>query len=164
MKRSIFVALMLVLSLACIGCGNMTDGGSDAQSTDSDFQFGTQSKFSSTTVSSTVQSEDVPSDDVPSEDVTSDDISSKDVSSVDSTVNSEAVSDVSSKQTSVTSSKEETVSSVESDTVTQSKTVYTTPTGKRYHLDPECGGKNASATTLDDAIGLGLTPCKKCAE
>lgn len=154
MKRSIFVALMLVLSLAVIGCGNVADGGSDAQSTDSDFQFGTQSKFSSTTVSSTVQSEDVSSDDV----------SSKEVSSVDSTVTSQDMSDVSSEQTSVTSSKEETVSSVESETVTQSKTVYTTPTGKRYHLDPECGGKNASATTLDDAIGLGLTPCKKCAE
>ena len=159
MKRSIFVALMLVLSLAVIGCGNVTDSGSDAQSTDSDFQFGTQSKFSSTTVSSTVQSEDVSSD-VVSSDVVSSDV----VSSVDSTVTSEAVSDVSSEQTSVTSSKEETVSSVESETVTQSKTVYTTPTGKRYHLDPDCGGKNAKATTLDVAEKQGLTPCKKCAE
>lgn len=36
-------------------------------------------------------------------------------------------------------------------------------TGKRYHLDPDCGGKNSRATTLDSAISSGLTPCQKCA-
>ena len=159
MKRFICVALVLALSLAVIGCGNVTDGGSEAQSTDSDFQFGTQSKFSSTTT------DVVSSNDVSSEDVTSDAVSSKDVSSVDNTtVTSRDMSDVSSEQDTVTSSKQETVSSVESDTATQSKTVYRTPTGKRYHLDPECGGKNSTATTLDAAVKQGLTPCKKCAE
>lgn len=44
-----------------------------------------------------------------------------------------------------------------------SSTVYRTPTGKRYHLDPDCGGKNSRATTLDSAISSGLTPCQKCA-
>lgn len=43
------------------------------------------------------------------------------------------------------------------------RTVYKTPTGKRYHFDPDCGGKNSSATSLDNAISLGLTPCQKCA-
>ena len=42
-------------------------------------------------------------------------------------------------------------------------TVYVTPSGKRYHLDPDCGGKNSSATDLDRAINMGKTPCKKCA-
>lgn len=42
--------------------------------------------------------------------------------------------------------------------------VYRTPTGKRYHFDAECGGKNSFETTLDEAIGIGLTPCKKCAQ
>ena len=42
--------------------------------------------------------------------------------------------------------------------------VYKTPTGKRYHLIATCGGKNSTQTTLEDAIKLGLTPCKKCAE
>lgn len=42
--------------------------------------------------------------------------------------------------------------------------IYRTPTGKRYHLDPDCGGKNSYAVTYDDAIAAGLTPCKKCAE
>lgn len=42
-------------------------------------------------------------------------------------------------------------------------TVYRTPSGKRYHLDPDCGGKNSSATTLDSAKASGLTPCQKCA-
>lgn len=37
---------------------------------------------------------------------------------------------------------------------------YRTPTGKRYHLDPNCGGKNSYKTT--DISGL--TPCAKCAK
>lgn len=41
--------------------------------------------------------------------------------------------------------------------------VYRTPTGKRYHFDPDCGGKNSYEITLNDAISMGLTPCKKCA-
>lgn len=44
------------------------------------------------------------------------------------------------------------------------KTVYRTPTGKRYHYDPDCGGKNSYTTTLDAALSAGLTPCKKCAQ
>lgn len=41
--------------------------------------------------------------------------------------------------------------------------VYRTPKGKRYHFDPDCGGKNSYRTTLSKAKGAGLTPCKKCA-
>lgn len=55
-------------------------------------------------------------------------------------------------------SKQETESST-----SNSKTVYITPTGKRYHYLSTCGGKNSRATTLSNAISLGLTPCKKCA-
>ena len=36
---------------------------------------------------------------------------------------------------------------------------YRTPTGKRYHLDPNCGGKNSYRTTNIS----GLSPCSKCA-
>ena len=42
--------------------------------------------------------------------------------------------------------------------------VYRTPTGKRYHFDPDCGGKNSYSTTLQKAKSAGLTPCKKCAQ
>ena len=35
---------------------------------------------------------------------------------------------------------------------------------KRYHLDPECGGKNSKPTILDEATLSGLTPCQKCAQ
>ncbi len=42
-------------------------------------------------------------------------------------------------------------------------TVYRTPTGKRYHLDPNCGGKNSYKITKEQAKGAGLTPCSKCA-
>ena len=45
-----------------------------------------------------------------------------------------------------------------------SGTVYVTPTGKRYHLDPDCGGKNSKATTLNQAKSSGKTPCQKCAK
>ncbi|MFP3155817.1 Ig-like domain-containing protein [Lachnospiraceae bacterium ZAX-1] len=44
-----------------------------------------------------------------------------------------------------------------------SRTVYVTPTGKRYHFSPTCGGKNSRESTLNYAVNtLGLTPCKKC--
>lgn len=46
---------------------------------------------------------------------------------------------------------------------TDGVTVYVTPTGKCYHLDPDCGGKNSSATTLTRAKNSGYRPCKKCA-
>lgn len=42
--------------------------------------------------------------------------------------------------------------------------VYRTPTGKRYHFDAECGGKNSYSINLQDAVNAGLTPCKKCTQ
>lgn len=45
-----------------------------------------------------------------------------------------------------------------------SRTVYITPTGKRYHYRSTCGGKNSTSTTLNNAKARGLTPCKKCAQ
>ena len=42
-------------------------------------------------------------------------------------------------------------------------TVYTTPSGKRYHYLSSCAGKNATPTTLENAKSCGLTPCQKCA-
>ncbi|MDE6124143.1 MAG: hypothetical protein K2G22_02805 [Eubacterium sp.] len=42
--------------------------------------------------------------------------------------------------------------------------VYRTPSGKRYHFDPDCGGKNSYKISLDDAKSAGLTPCQKCAQ
>ena len=65
----------------------------------------------------------------------------------------------SSKQTSASSSE---VNSSEN-TETSSKTVYITPSGKRWHLNENCAGKNAMATTLEKAEEKSLTPCKKCA-
>ena len=43
-------------------------------------------------------------------------------------------------------------------------TVYITPTGKCYHFDADCGGKNSVPTTLDSAVSSGYRPCKKCAD
>lgn len=41
------------------------------------------------------------------------------------------------------------------------QTVYITPYGERYHLDPDCGGKNSRPVDISN-VG-GRTPCKKCA-
>ncbi len=41
--------------------------------------------------------------------------------------------------------------------------IYRTPTGKRYHYDRACSGKNSYEVTLNEALESGLTPCKKCA-
>ena len=43
-------------------------------------------------------------------------------------------------------------------------TVYRTPSGKKYHFDPDCGGKNSYETTMMDAVGAGLTSCTKCTD
>ena len=42
--------------------------------------------------------------------------------------------------------------------------VYRTPSGKKYHYDKNCGGKNSYETTLSEAVSQGLTPCSKCAK
>ncbi len=41
------------------------------------------------------------------------------------------------------------------------QTVYITPSGKRWHLDPNCGGKNSYSVGISE-VG-NRTPCKKCA-
>lgn len=43
-----------------------------------------------------------------------------------------------------------------------SRVVYITPTGKKYHYSQSCAGKNASATTENKAKTAGKTGCKKC--
>ena len=44
----------------------------------------------------------------------------------------------------------------------ESRFVFITPTGARYHYLMTCAGKNASLTTIDRAIKSGYTGCKKC--
>lgn len=44
----------------------------------------------------------------------------------------------------------------------QSRTVYVTNTGKRYHYNSNCGNGRYYESTLDAAERSGLTPCKKC--
>ena len=40
--------------------------------------------------------------------------------------------------------------------------IYAAPSGKRYHNDPQCPGKNGCPITWEEAAQRGLTPCKKC--
>lgn len=41
-------------------------------------------------------------------------------------------------------------------------TVYVTPSGQKYHDDPDCAGKNARAISLSDAKRRGYGPCGTC--
>lgn len=43
------------------------------------------------------------------------------------------------------------------------KTVYITPTGKKYHYSKECAGKNAMKRDLSE-VSNAYDPCKKCAQ
>lgn len=87
-------------------------------------------------------------------------------SSKASTSTSSSTQSKSTKQTtsSSTTKQSSSGSSTSSSSTQNSQTVYVTPTGKRYHLSPTCGGKNSTATTLSNAKSMGLTPCKKCAQ
>ena len=40
--------------------------------------------------------------------------------------------------------------------------IYAAPSGKRYHYDARCPGKNSREITWDEAEQRGLTPCQKC--
>lgn len=67
------------------------------------------------------------------------------------------------KTTSSSSSGNKSSSSSKNNNNSHGRQVYRTPHGKRYHFDPDCGGKNSYQITMGAAISAGLTPCKKCA-
>lgn len=67
------------------------------------------------------------------------------------------------KTTSSSSSGNNSSSSSKNNNNSHGKQVYRTPHGKRYHFDPDCGGKNSYQITMSAAVSAGLTPCKKCA-
>ena len=54
-------------------------------------------------------------------------------------------------------------SAVANKIIEEGEMVYRTPTGKRYHYNPDCAGVNRIESTVDESTSLGLTPCKKCA-
>ena len=51
----------------------------------------------------------------------------------------------------------------EETTKDNSRTVYTTPTGEKYHFSKSCAGKNAIEHTLNEVKDT-YEPCKKCAQ
>ena len=70
----------------------------------------------------------------------------------------------SSSQTTTNNAKKSSSSSSSNSNNTHGKVIYRTPYGKKYHFDPDCGGKNSYQVTLDAAKSAGLTPCQKCAQ
>lgn len=49
------------------------------------------------------------------------------------------------------------------DSPSDSMTVYVTPTGNRWHLNPTCNGGSYTPTTYLKAVQKGLSPCENCA-
>ena len=70
----------------------------------------------------------------------------------------------SSSRTTTNNAKKSSSSSSSNSNNTHGKVIYRTPYGKKYHFDPDCGGKNSYQITLDAAKSSGLTPCQKCAQ
>ena len=58
---------------------------------------------------------------------------------------------------------EETETTFEEEPVDNSRTVYVTPYGKKYHYSKSCAGSNASETT-ENSAKISHDPCKKCAQ
>lgn len=75
-----------------------------------------------------------------------------------------AVSDYSNTETTPKETDKLTDKTTESTTARDFYVMYRTPTGKRYHFDPGCAGINRIETDYDEAVSIGLTPCKKCAD
>ena len=92
-------------------------------------------------------------------------VSSQTASSSASNSSSKSNNSASSKKSSsvISKSTSSVISKSPSKTNTKptSRTVYRTPTGKKYHYSSTCGGKNSYAISIDE-IGS-LQPCKKCA-
>ncbi len=77
--------------------------------------------------------------------------------------NEKVSEEITSAEISTESAQQTTTETAGITTVTpNSDTVYITPSGKRYHLNPSCGGKNSYAVSIDD-VG-NRTPCQKCAQ
>ena len=70
-----------------------------------------------------------------------------------------------SETTTETTTKETTTreTTTEETTKDTSRTVYITPTGKKYHYSKSCAGDNAMERTLNEVKDR-YEPCKKCAQ
>ena len=59
---------------------------------------------------------------------------------------------------------ETTIPTIENNDTSVVSGIYRTPSGKKYHFDAECGGKNSFEISIDEAKNAGLAPCSKCTE
>lgn len=83
-----------------------------------------------------------------------------DTTKTEQTTNNSAITQATAPET--TTAEKQTTTERETTTAKPAgRTVYITPKGKRYHYDPDCGGKNSYAVSIDNVFGR--TPCQKCA-
>lgn len=71
-------------------------------------------------------------------------------------------SEVTTEATTVDNSNNTPNSTTASTTIDNSKQVYITDTGKKYHYDNNCNGGDYYPSTLEEALSQGLEPCEKC--
>lgn len=67
------------------------------------------------------------------------------------------------KENEISKESTKTETSTNNTSIDNSRTVYTTPNGKKYHYSKECAGKNAKTTT-ENSAKKHYSPCKKCVE
>lgn len=85
------------------------------------------------------------------------------VPELETTPEPETIAEPVAPETAAAPSEEDTPQKTAPQEVTpQSRTVYVTSTGKRYHYSSNCGNGKYYESTLDAAKKSGLTPCKKC--
>ena len=87
---------------------------------------------------------------------------SVDISSQSSIIESQEFLDASSQQTTTESQNQASVSSQSVAPQTQSRQVYYTKSGKKYHYQNPCGSGTYYPCTLNEALSRGLGPCSKC--
>ena len=150
MKKILCFALALILSLGLISCDEYLATSSDNVVIQPDIVTSSVAEISSIEeVSSVLEVSSM--QEVSSEEISSViEVSSEVVSSKETVSSKEAVSPQ------VTSSKETVTQNVE-------KMVWIPQSGKKYHSNSACSGmKNPTKVTVEKAMSLGFTPCKKC--
>ena len=178
-----WISFAVVVILAIFTCPSETiektsdDNLNNYQNVNNDFTDGENTKQNSTSQESTSTTTEQSASSQKQENInTEQNIISQEITSIttEQSTSSQKQENSNTEQNSISITAEQSTSSQKqensnteqstSNNVNSSKSVYKTPTGKRYHLDPDCGGKNSSEITLGNAIKLGLTPCKKCAQ
>ncbi len=161
MRKILCFGLALILSLGLISCDEYLTTSSDNVVIQPDIVTSSVAEISSIEEVSSVlevsSMQEVSSEEISSViEVSSEVVSSKEEVSSEAVSSKETVSSKEEVSSQVTSSKETATQNVE-------KMVWIPQSGKKYHSNSACSGmKNPTEVTVEKAVNLGFTPCKKC--